>query len=617
MCGIAGYLGARELDPLSIERGFASLHHRGPDGRGLYHERTPDGRTICLLHTRLRILDLDDRAAQPMRHGRHVLTYNGELFNYRECAAEAAWGDLRTSSDTEVFLRMLAADGPAALDRAEGMWAYAHYDEACGELTLGRDRFGEKPLYWLEADDGIYFASEIKAIAALRGAPLEIDEQQVLRYLVHGYRAIAKDPMRPSFYRSVRAVPPATTMRVTADGIEAPVPYWRPSLVRDSSMTFGDAVDAVRSALRRAVEVRLRADVPIAFLMSGGVDSNALIALAQREFGHDVHGFTIINRDERYAEQHLVDAAVQELGVRHHTIELDPTGFLDRLDAQVAQHDGPVCTISFVVHQRLVEAVAEHGYRVVIAGTGADEILTGYYQHHNAYLHAVADDPAQYAAARAAWERHLAPIVRNPFLRQPDLFLNDPGCRDYIYFDADAFRTMLVNDWSEPFAEQTYDTSLMRSRMLNELQYETVPPMLREEDLNAMSVSIENRTPFLDRGLNDACARIPDHLMIRDGYAKAILRDAMRGIVPDAVLDERRKVGFNAPVHELLHPSDPAVRDRVLADGPIYDLVRREAVERLLDQETLANSRSKFLFSILNAQAFLAQHAAAAAGVAR
>ena len=493
------------------------------------------------------------------------------------------------------------------------MWAYALYDEAHDVLTLGRDRFGEKPLYWLEADGGVYFGSEIKALRALTGAPLAIDEAHVLRYLVNGYRALFKDPERASFYRDVRAVPPATTLRITAAGAERPVRYWQPSLERDEAMTFDDAVVTVREALRRAVEVRLRADVPIAFLMSGGVDSNALIALAQREFGHDVHGFTIINRDERYAEHDLVEASVRELGVRHHTIELDPAHFLDRLEQQVAQHDGPVCTISFVIHQRLVEAVAAHGYRVVIAGTGADEILTGYYQHHNAYLHAVSGDPARYAAARAAWDAHVAPIVRNPYLRQPDLFLRDPSCRAYVYFDADAFRAMLVEPWEEAFREQAYPTSLLRSRMLNELQYETVPPMLRDEDLNAMSVSIENRTPFLDRGLNDACARVPDHLLMRDGYAKAVLRAAVRGIVPDAILDERRKVGFNAPVQELLDPADPAVRERVLADGPIYDLVRRDAVAALLDADTLANSRSKFLFSILNAQAFLARHTAGVA----
>ena len=176
--------------------------------------------------------------------------------------------------------------------------------------------------------------------------------------------------MRPSFHRDIRAVPPAKTQRITARGIEAPQPYWTPNLERDATMTFDDAVVSVRSSLHRAVELRLRADVPIAFLMSGGVDSNALIALARRTFDHDVHGFTIVNRDERYAEHDLVEASVRALGVRHHTIELDPTHFLDRLEAQVEQHDGPVCTISFSVHRALVEAVAAHGYRVVIAGTG-------------------------------------------------------------------------------------------------------------------------------------------------------------------------------------------------------------------------------------------------------
>ncbi|GIX47107.1 MAG: asparagine synthetase B [Candidatus Tectimicrobiota bacterium] len=611
MCGIAGYIGPDCLPPARLQACLRLMRRRGPDHQACRHWRTRHGQHVYLLHSRLRIIDLDDRANQPMRLGRKWLIYNGELYNYLELRPLLAARGYRftTHSDTEVFLAALDSWGwQEGLEHCEGMWAFALYDEDSETLTLGRDRFGEKPLYLLRHGGGLYFGSEVKFLQALCGHRLRPNLTHLYRYLVNGYKALYKTPQ--TFFHGVEALPSATLLHRTADGQETPQRYWQPAYRPDEALSYADAVAGVRERLLRTVELRLRADVPLAFCMSGGVDSNALISIAKRVFGYDVHGFTIVNTDARYDEQALVAHVVGELGLRHTAVPLQTADFLPRLRTLVRQHDAPVYTLAYYTHWLLMEQVAAAGYRIAVSGTGADELFSGYYDHHLAYLYEVHDEPALYAAARRAWEEQVRPWVRNPYLRNPDLFLEDPGFRDHLYFQAEAFAGYLVRPWHEPFQEQRFTSCLLRNRMLNELFYEAVPVILHEDDLNAMYFSLENRSPYLDRSLFDFCFCIPTRYLIRQGRAKAVLRDAVRGIVPQPVLDNPRKVGFNAPIHALLDVRDPAVRAALLDDSPIFEHVRRDRIAALLDKPYLPNSESKFLFSFLASKLFLEEVAA-------
>ena len=195
--------------------------------------------------------------------------------------------------------------------------------------------------------------------------------------------------------------------------------------------------------------------------------------------------------------------------------------------------------------------------------------------------------------------------MRNPYLSNPELFVKQPGFRGHIYLNADEFATYLTNGFDEEFSEREFTGNLLRNRMLNELFAEAVPVILHEDDLNAMYFSIENRSPFLDRELFEFSTSIPTKYLVRGGRAKAVLREAMRDIVPDMILDNRRKVGFNAPIHSLLDAGDPKVRTELLADSPVFEIVRREKLEQLLDRRQLPNSESKLLFNIVCAKLFL------------
>ena len=609
MCGIAGYFGTRLIEDSVIQKCLALMHHRGPDNAAFHRWTAPDRRHVVLMHTRLNIIDLDPRANQPFQHQGQWIVFNGELYNYLELqqVLQKKGHTFKTTSDTEVFLHALQESGPAVLDQCEGMWAFAVYDEARGELFLCRDRFGEKPLYLYRDSTGLYFGSEIKFIAAMLGRKIPVREEMIYRYIINGYKALYKQPA--PFFEGVTELAPGTFCKISANGNEHTECYWRPDYEQDLAMSRDEAVAGVRERLIRSVELRLRADVPLAFCMSGGVDSNVLISIAKNVFHYDVHGFTIMNSDSRYEESEMVEHAVAQLGIRHTAIPVNTSHFLERLRRLVRHHDAPIYTITYYAHWLLMESIAVHGYRIAVSGTAADELFTGYYDHHLAYLKEVAGNKQLHQLSKKNWETHIKPIVRNRYLSNPDLFIENPGFRGHIYLDADQFSKYFYREWAEPFREESFCRDLLRNRMLNEMFREAVPVILHEDDLNAMDFSIENRSPFLDRRLFEFCNRIPTHHLIQDGAAKSVLRDAAAGIAPERILRNRRKVGFNAPIFSFLNTKDPVVQQEVLKDSPVFSMIRKEKIRELLRREDLPNSESKFLFYFLTSKMFLEEFA--------
>jgi asparagine synthase (glutamine-hydrolysing) len=605
MCGIAGHVGPTRVEPNRVERALSLMRHRGPDNLAHKHFTTPAGDQVELLHSRLNIIDLNPRSDQPFHSGSSWLSYNGELYNYLEVRERlaAAGHEFRTRSDTEVLCSALDAEGWEALDTCEGMWAFALYDEGTGTLGLCRDRFGEKPLYLYRDGEDLYFGSEVKFIAALRGRPLPVNHRHVHRFLVNGYKSLYKTG--ETFFQGLEELVAGSYLERTADGGERVRRYWTPPRPSAAGLSYNEAVEGVRERLVRSVELRLRADVPLAFCMSGGIDSLSLISVAKSVFDYDVHGFTVVSEDQRYEEQGMVDYAKDSLGLRHTSIPTDTADFLSKARRLVRHHDAPLYTISHYAHWLLMESIHQHGYRISVSGTAADELFTGYYDHHLAYLYKVRDQPELLRRSIHGWQKNVRPFVRNPYLQDPHYFIDDPSRRQHIFLDAEQFASFLTVPFDEPFSEGDLADSLLLKRMRNELFHEAVPVILHEDDLNAMSFSIENRSPFLDRALFEyACLIAPEHLVQR-GMAKAVLRDAMQGIVPERVLDNPRKVGFNAPVLDFLDVQSPDVRGWLLDDSPIYDHVRRERIAESLEMDPMPNSRSKFLFNFVGSKLFL------------
>ena len=603
MCGIAGIWAKNEPNILQIESSLKLLCHRGPDDQKYETFKTKNGINATLLFTRLAIIDLDPRANQPMGYSGLWLTLNGEIYNYREIRKELEGKGIQfhTSSDTEVLLKGLHTYGWSILNKLEGMWAIAVYDENNDRLTLCRDRFGEKPLSYIKTTDGIFYASEVKILEKLSGTILIPNKLQLQRFLVNGYKSLYKTT--DTFFEGVIDVPAKSLLHFNDDGsIDAEV-YWNPNTEIDESIDFSQAVKQSREKLVRSLDLRMRADVPLAFSLSGGVDSVSLVSLAKRELNVPVHGFTIRNSDPRYEEWELVDTVVNELRIEHTYVDLSTIGFLENLRTMISHRNTPVLTITYYVQWLLMKTISQKGYRVVIGGAGADELYTGYYDHHLFYIASLNGKHRENAIE--LWRINLMRFIQNPFLSNPNLFIEEPNFRDHIYLDSNLYKTFLNSKFSENFSEKKYHVDLLKNRMLNELFEEIIPVIMHEEDLNAMNFSIENRSPYLDRELFETTVKFPTRLMVNNGRAKAILRESVRGIAPDIVIDNARKIGFNAPIESLLDLNNVNTKKEILSDSPIFEIVKREYVSSFLEKRNLTNSESKFLFSFLSAKLFL------------
>jgi asparagine synthase (glutamine-hydrolysing) len=602
MCGIAGAFGPNTPDQLQIDLTLALMAKRGPDGSGVAQHHIPQG-SLTLLHTRLAIVDLDPRANQPFISDEITLSYNGEIYNFVELRVEleATGHRFSTTSDTEVLLRAYLQWGTECFKRFEGMWSLALFDQRSSTLILCRDRFGEKPLYYRQTDNTLYFASEVKSLAALSGRKPNINFDHIRRYLVNGYKSLYKQDQ--NFFSDIKELPAATFACIDGSTKVEPQKFWKLKY-NPQTISRENALEGTREKLERALAIRLRADVPVAFCLSGGVDSTALVSLAKKKFGADVHAFSVIDSDERYNETDNILDTVQSLGIRHEMVHTSTDGFLERLKAMVDYHDSPITTISYVVHEFLSQAIYEKGYKVAISGTAADELFSGYYDHYNFWL-AEMQNRADYPQLIIDWQNSYGKFVQNPYLQDPEVFAKNPLERSHIYLNRDQFNSALCDPISEDFFENKYSSSLLRNRMMNELFNEIVPVLLHEDDLNSMRWSVENRSPYLDRSLAEFLYSIPTEHLIHEGTAKSLLREAVAQIAPEQSMQDRRKRGFNTSIDSMLDKRDPNVREWLLDDSPIFDVVRKEALEQMLKADTSDASLSKFMFSFVSAKTFL------------
>ncbi|MFH1003894.1 MAG: asparagine synthase (glutamine-hydrolyzing) [Bacteroidota bacterium] len=603
MCGIAGYIGKPNISEEKILGTLSLMYNRGPDFQNYFLIKN-DTMNIALLHSRLSIIDIDSRSNQPFKQKHATLIFNGEIYNYVELRNELKKMDiyLSTQSDTEVLLNYYLLYGEQCVDYFEGMWAFAIYDEKEKKLFLSRDRFAEKPLYFFDLPDGFYFASETRFLESLSGVPLSINYQHLYRYLVNGHKSLYKTNER--YFTGVSELPFANNLSLDFSFKKNIYSYWNPDF-SVQKMSENEAVEGVRHHLKESLKIRLRSDVPLCFNLSGGIDSSALVSMAAKEFNNEVVTFSIIDKDERYNEKKNIQATIDDIHCKNIQIKLSPeNNYIEKLKSIIAYHNAPVATISYLVHSLLSEQIHKHGYKVAFSGTGADEIFTGYYEHFNLHLYEMRNHP-NFSVLLDEWKKYVSKLVRNPELKNPQMYFDNPSKREHIYLNNKIFASYLKVNFHEEFSEKQFHSSFLRNRMLNELFYEVTRVILNEDDLNSMQYSIENRSPYLDSRLLSFAYSIPTEFLIQKGLAKYILRKAMKGILNDEVRLDREKKGFNASINSIIDFNNPEHIDYLLSDSPVFDIVDKNKIEKLMKQKEFTNSFKKFLFNFINVKIFL------------
>ena len=325
-----------------------------------------------------------------------------------------------------------------------------------------------------------------------------------------------------------------------------------------------------------------------------------------KEFNFKAKTFSIIDDDDRYNEIKNINYTLKDLQCDNVKVSLNKNLFLGQLKEQIKYHNAPIATISYHVHSLLAKSISDNGFKVAISGTAADEIYSGYYDHFLQHLQFCKDHNEDYELNLNHWKKHIEKNVRNPYFKKHDLYIKDPKFRDHIYDGRDELSEFLKNTNFIKFKEVNYHEDLFTNRRLNELFNEITPLILNAEDLNCMKYSVENRSPFLDTQLINFMFSVPNNFLIKNGYAKYILRETFNGYLNDKVRLDRVKKGFNASINSLVDFSDENILDQLLdKNSLIFEFINRDKIINLLKKELIPNHFSKFIFAFISSKLFL------------
>ena len=432
----------------------------------------------------------------------------------------------------------------------------------------------------------------------------KINKNQIQKNIFLGYKSLNK--FNSTFYQNIISLESSSNILIDLDLNLIKKKYWKPKLNIDQNMSLIDAVNGVKKKLIKSLELRMRSDVPIAFCLSGGVDSSLLASHAKKTFDKEISTFSIIDKDPRYDEYENIKHIIDDLECKHELIKIDNSEniFFDRLRMLTKYHDGPIATLSYYVHSFLSENISKNGYRVAISGTGADELFTGYYDHF--LLHFEALKGTKYLNSNIeSWTKFILPKIRNPYLQNSKLYIEDPENRDLVYEKNLGVSQYSINTFDQKFTEENYCDELLRKRMMNELFHEVVPVILKHDDLNSMHYSVENRSPYLDRDLLEFTLTIPPHLLIANGLQKKILRDSGEGVLSDKVRLSKQKKGFNASINSIINFDNSNIMDFIFDKStPIADYVDLVKLRKDLNIKLIPNHLSKLIFSIISTNFF-------------
>jgi asparagine synthase (glutamine-hydrolysing) len=619
MCGIAGFASSDGLDRYAHERAVRMrdvLTHRGPDGAGFWS----DGHA-ALVHRRLSIVDLAG-GHQPLSNedGRIWVTYNGEIYNHREVRAqlEAAGHRYATNCDTETIVHAYEEWGDDCVHRFRGMFAFALWDAPKRRLLLVRDRLGVKPLYWARAGDSILFASEIKAILASGVIPATANRSVLSEVLATRYTS-----SHETLFEGIYKLLPGHRL-IFEDNQVRTEQYWDlpldgpdPELERLDDETL---IERFRDLLRESVRLRLMADVPLGAFLSGGIDSTAIAALMAREMNRPVQTFSVAFADREFSELAYARQAAEAIGADSHEIVISDGDFFAALPKMVWHEDEPIAHPSSVpLH--FVSALAREHVKVVLTGEGSDELLAGYGKYPRALANWAAGGVYERmvpGALRSAIASTVVPrlpgrmgrLAARSFVGTPrrpaDMFLdNFAGMPMRMQH---ALLNPAIASGSNPYAAslEYYGRINGNSGILDRLLYTDMKTylveLLMKQDQMSMSMSIESRVPFLDHHLVEFAMRLPHRLKLRGLTTKRVLRESMRGLIPDSILT-RPKMGFPVPFSNWVRGSWNDMARDVLLDRRARErgLFDATAVSRLLDDHragTRANGDA--IWALLN-----------------
>ncbi|PJD96592.1 MAG: asparagine synthase (glutamine-hydrolyzing) [Legionella sp.] len=583
MCGILGgwYLNFDKKDVSRIEEAMNLLKNRGPNDQSYEHFSNLNG-NIILGHTRLSIIDLSKGGNQPMHssNGRYSIIFNGEIYNYKELRQKlmTLGYSFSTESDTEVLLNAWTHWKEACLQQLIGMFAFVVYDKKLNLLTCVRDSFGIKPFFYSLNQNQFVFASTIQALIKMRDTRPKANIQRSYDYLVYA----DYDSQEQSFIDGVKHLLPGqlVTYNLNTNSLSKPKKWWEFSINPQYAMlNFKDASEAVRELFLQNVALHLRSDVPLGAALSGGIDSSAIVC-AMRHIEPDlpIHTFSFTANQKDISEEKWVDIINGYINAIPHKVYATEQDLAQDLDDMIDAQGEPFGSTSIYAQYKVFKLAKENNIIVTLDGQGADELLAGYQGYptqrilslieHKKLLHCL-----KFINHWQKWPNrsyikgilHLSRALMPDQISSLTYFLKNNGAIPaWINKELIHSANTITNP---PLYEK--EPEFKGKRVIEMLHYaltqKGLPELLRHGDRNSMRFSIESRVPFLTLPLANLLLSLPEHYLISEqGETKSVFREAMRGIVPDSILNRRDKIGFATPEKDWLFKIAPVVREWLL-----------------------------------------------------
>lgn len=564
MCGIAGgwWKEAGKVDA-RLSGALEKIRYRGPDDRG--YEFYPMGDSVVALgHTRLSILDLSSAGHQPMLSAdkRFSIVFNGEIYNYRELRTELQGLGHRfvSDSDTEVLLAAWIQWGQACLVQLIGMFAFVVLDRQAGTLTCVRDAFGIKPFFYAAKGGEFYFASEMPALKELLPGKPTLDWQRAYDYLVHG----DYDSGTGTFFEGIHHLLPGHLFIVDLQSgrVAEPERWWAPSIVERTDLSFASATEMVREQFLQNIRLHLRSDVALGAALSGGIDSSAVVcAMRHVEPDLPIHTFSYIAAGSDMSEEVWVDRINAHVGAVPHKISVGSDELVRDLDSMILAQGEPFGSTSIYAQYRVFQLARESGVTVTLDGQGADEMLAGYNGYPGHRLRSLVEK-GRFAEAlsflnewakwpgrdRVGGAKRLAAEMTEGWLYALLRKINGSDALPGWINSEPLVERGVISHFPRQRSPQSEAGRRVVAELALSLTRRGLPALLRHGDRNSMRFSVESRVPFLTLDMVNLLLSLPEpYLISSKGETKHVFRAAMRGIVPDDVLDRRDKIGFATP----------------------------------------------------------------------
>ena len=564
MCGIAGIVALDGIDPRTLMEMTHLVSYRGPNGFGFAYAGSNSQDRVEVIHgedrmpaigspvagmgnRRLAILDVSPAGNMPMQseNGAYCVTFNGEIYNYREIRQDLTQRGhrFRTQTDTEVILHSYQEWGEECLQKFNGMWSFALWDHARQSLFCARDRFGVKPFYYAVYGGRFYFGSEIKQILQASAMPRVAKGRVVSYFLEWGL----VDSSANTFFENIYQLPGGHWLRLNLADPLTPIigRFWDLQVAPENEIPVERALQEFRDRFQNAVKLRLRSDVPVGVSLSGGLDSSAVLCQAKQIVPEaQFQTFSACFDDPLLDEREYVSAAIKAAGAISHLVFTQGEPFWRTIQSIVYHHDEPILNTSAFAQWSVMQEASRHGIPVMLGGQGADESLCGYQKYPYFYLwHLFREADARFFRETATWILKGTSYYRT--LDSAARYLPDFVRRRLSL--TERVGTKELRDDHRVDRPRLGPSSGVAERQKMDLIYSSIPALVHAEDRNSMAHSVESRLPFLDYELVQFAVNCPPSLKLRDGWSKWILRSALADTLPDKIRFRRTKLGFDTP----------------------------------------------------------------------